>query len=73
MATIPNVPNAVTFWHGPKAWLYTCPLGDNTYEITAMVTEPDERESEVSWGKPASFEQIVPHFEVCCDPQLAWI
>ncbi|EXJ93162.1 hypothetical protein A1O3_01719 [Capronia epimyces CBS 606.96] len=63
MATIPNVPDAVTFWHGPTSWLYTCPLGDNTYEITAMVTEHDERESQVSWGQEASFDQVTPHFQ----------
>jgi salicylate hydroxylase len=64
MATIPNVPNAVTFWHGPKSWLYTCPLGDNIYEITTMVTEPDETQSQVSWGQEATFDQVIRHFQV---------
>lgn len=64
MATIPNVPNAVTFWQGPHSWLYTCPLGSNTYEITTMVTEPDPRESQVSWGQDATVDQVTPYFEV---------
>ncbi|EHY59865.1 hypothetical protein HRR90_008747 [Exophiala dermatitidis] len=63
MATIPNVPNAVTFWQGPHSWLYTCPLGSNTYEITTMVTEPDPRESQVSWGQDATVDQVTPYFE----------
>ncbi|KIW10691.1 hypothetical protein PV08_11655 [Exophiala spinifera] len=64
MASIPDVPrDAVTFWHGPHAWLYTCPLGDNVYEITTMVTEHDESESQVSWGQEASFDQVTPHFK----------
>lgn len=67
MATIPNVPDAVTFWHGPNSWLYTCRLGDNTYEITTMVTEPREGESQVSWGQDASVDQVTPHFEVRFD------
>ncbi len=68
MAKIPNVPDAVTFWHGPNAWLYTCRLGSNTYEITTMVTEPDETKSQVSWGQDASIDQVTPHFEVSFTP-----
>lgn len=64
METIPNVPEAPAFWHGPSAWLYTCRLGDNTYEVTSMVTEHSEREAQVSWGQDASFDQVTPHFEV---------
>ncbi|RDL35181.1 Uncharacterized protein BP5553_07112 [Venustampulla echinocandica] len=40
IATVAGVPDAVTFWHGPHAWLYTCSLGDGKFEITTNTREP---------------------------------
>lgn len=59
-----ELPDVATFWHGPGAWLYTCPLGDNRYEITTMVQEPEEEIKKVSWGQDADPEQNNAHFVV---------
>ncbi|PWY73032.1 FAD/NAD(P)-binding domain-containing protein [Aspergillus heteromorphus CBS 117.55] len=31
--SIPNFPDAVIFWHGPKDWVYTCNLNQGIYEV----------------------------------------
>ena len=66
IATVPGIPDAVTFWHGPEAWLYTCPLGDNKFEITAMTTDPAEQaeKEKVSWGQAATTKQMTDKFKV---------
>lgn len=45
IVTVPGVPDAVTFWHGPESWLYTCNLGDPKFDITTLAQEPAEPES----------------------------
>ncbi|KAK6390595.1 hypothetical protein LTR65_005466 [Meristemomyces frigidus] len=63
IATVPDVPDAVTFWHGPNSWLYTCPLGDNKFEITTITREPAALKEKVSWGLDADLEDNARHFE----------
>lgn len=65
IATVAGVPDAVTFWHGPNSWLYTCPLGDNKFEITTNTPEPASEKERVSWGQDATVEENARHFEVC--------
>ncbi|KAN0102110.1 FAD/NAD(P)-binding domain containing protein [Hyaloscypha variabilis] len=65
ISTVPGVPDAVTFWHGPHSWLYTCALGANRYEITTMtrdVAEQSEKEM-VSWGQGATTKQMTDNFK----------
>ncbi|KAE8372491.1 FAD/NAD(P)-binding domain-containing protein [Aspergillus bertholletiae] len=50
--SIPNFPDAVTFWHGPTRWVYTCNLNGGNYEITARTDLPETRKT-VSWGQDA--------------------
>ncbi|KAJ5895276.1 hypothetical protein N7495_006967 [Penicillium taxi] len=54
---IPNFPDAVTFWHGPQDWVYTCNLNNNIYEVTTMAAVPGEI-SKVSWGEEAALEEF---------------
>jgi len=61
---VPGVPDAVTFWHGPDAWLYTCGLGDGKFEITTNTREPASAKEKVSWGQDATIEDNAKHFEV---------
>ncbi|KAL4899544.1 hypothetical protein BDW74DRAFT_183651 [Aspergillus multicolor] len=42
-------PDAVTFWHGPNEWVYTCNLRHGLYELTCMAAV-EKPESE-SWGE----------------------
>jgi salicylate hydroxylase len=64
IASVPGVPDAVTFWHGPDAWLYTCGLGDGKFEITTNTREPASAKEKVSWGQDATIEDNAKHFEV---------
>ncbi|PIG88741.1 hypothetical protein AARAC_000507 [Aspergillus arachidicola] len=43
--SIPNFPDAVTFWHGPTRWVYTCNLNRGIYEVTARTDLPETRET----------------------------
>ncbi|KGO41575.1 Major facilitator superfamily domain, general substrate transporter [Penicillium expansum] len=54
---IPNFPDAVTFWHGPKDWVYTCNLNNNIYEVTTMAEVSGEI-AKVSWGEDATLEEF---------------
>jgi salicylate hydroxylase len=65
IATVGDVPDAVTFWHGPNSWLYTCALSDNKFEITTNTPEPLSENERVGWGKDATVEENARHFEVC--------
>ncbi|KAF7594634.1 hypothetical protein BBP40_008724 [Aspergillus hancockii] len=55
--SIPNFPDAVTFWHGPTRWVYTCNLNNGIYEVTARTDLPETSET-VSWGEDASPDEF---------------
>ncbi|RAO69467.1 uncharacterized protein BHQ10_005479 [Talaromyces amestolkiae] len=55
--SIPNFPDAVTFWHGPSDWVYTCNLNGGIYEITVNADETEEV-AKVSWGEKATLEEF---------------
>ncbi|KAL2218992.1 hypothetical protein M432DRAFT_579577 [Thermoascus aurantiacus ATCC 26904] len=59
---IPGFPDAVTFWHGPTDWVYTCNLNNGIYEITTMVDEPPTS-AQASWGQEASLEEFKRPFK----------
>ncbi|KAL4809464.1 FAD/NAD(P)-binding domain-containing protein [Aspergillus unguis] len=56
---ISGFPDAVTFWHGPRDWVYTCNLKHGLYELTCMAGVPDNAEGRVSWGERASREEFM--------------
>ncbi|KAF7520569.1 hypothetical protein PCG10_009059 [Penicillium crustosum] len=60
---IPNFPDAVTFWHGPKDWVYTCNLNNNIYEVTTMAEVSGEI-AKVSWGEDATLEEFRKPYKV---------
>ncbi|EED17187.1 monoxygenase, putative [Talaromyces stipitatus ATCC 10500] len=55
--SIPNFPDAVTFWHGPSDWVYTCNLNGGIYEITVNANESADV-ARVSWGEQATLEEF---------------
>ncbi|RDX47586.1 salicylate hydroxylase [Lentinus brumalis] len=60
---IPDLPRKTIFWHGQDGrWIYTTPLGDGLFEITASTLEPKELGEAVSWGQPAEVEALRKHF-----------
>ncbi|PLB54078.1 FAD/NAD(P)-binding domain-containing protein [Aspergillus steynii IBT 23096] len=54
--------DAVTFWHGPTRWVYTCNLNNNIYEVTARTDLPED-ENTVSWGQDANIDDIRDRYE----------
>ncbi|CEN62809.1 hypothetical protein ASPCAL09438 [Aspergillus calidoustus] len=54
---IPGFPDAVTFWHGPRDWVYTCNLRHGVYELTCNADVPNDG-GRVSWGEEASLEEF---------------
>ncbi|KAH8432773.1 uncharacterized protein LDX57_010401 [Aspergillus melleus] len=55
--SIKGFPDAVTFWHGPTRWLYTCNLNNDIYEVTARTDLPEDGKT-VSWGQDANIDDI---------------
>lgn len=64
IATVAGIPNAVTFWHGPSCWMYTCRLDENKFEITTNTLESGNEKEKVSWGQEATVEDNAEHFKV---------
>lgn len=63
LLAIPGFPDAVTFWHGPKDWVYTCNLRHGMYELTCMAGVPDNGDR-VSWGEKADIEEFKTPWKV---------
>ncbi|KAL4964574.1 FAD-dependent oxidoreductase [Aspergillus stella-maris] len=57
LLAIPGFPDAVTFWHGPKDWVYTCNLRHGLLELTCMAEVPNDGDK-VSWGEMATEEEF---------------
>ncbi|KAL2796064.1 hypothetical protein BJX66DRAFT_350060 [Aspergillus keveii] len=54
---IPGFPDAVTFWHGPRDWVYTCNLRRGVHELTCNADVPND-EGRVRWEEEASLEEF---------------
>ncbi|KAI2628461.1 hypothetical protein GGR54DRAFT_651302 [Hypoxylon sp. NC1633] len=60
---------AATFWHGTDGkWIYTCPLADNGFEITARVRDPSHPHERVSWGQDAPVGHFTDAFHELAPP-----
>lgn len=73
--SIPDFPHKTIFWHGHDGrWIYTSPLGDGLFEITASTLEPKELGEVVSWGQPAEVQALRKHFTVSIpyDKSMTW-
>jgi salicylate hydroxylase len=64
----------VIFWHGTDSkWVYTCPLGGDTFEITCQIIEGKDPEGDGqrlrgSWGHEASVSEFVAKYSEFCPP-----
>ncbi|ERS98318.1 hypothetical protein HMPREF1624_05102 [Sporothrix schenckii ATCC 58251] len=64
----------VIFWHGTNSkWVYTCPLGGDTFEITCRIIEGkdpegDDQRYRASWGREASVAEFVAKYAEFCAP-----
>jgi salicylate hydroxylase len=68
-ACIEGIPNAPVFWKSVSGlYVYTCPLGNDDFEVTARIRRHKTQEDQVSWGKRCSLRDLLPEFDDFCQP-----
>ncbi|KAK1496462.1 hypothetical protein CCUS01_02809 [Colletotrichum cuscutae] len=66
---IKGIPWAATFWkHTSGLYVFTCPLGDDDFEVTARILRPKGEEEPVSWGRPFSLHHLLHEYDDFCEP-----
>ncbi|KAF3047960.1 hypothetical protein E8E12_001406 [Didymella heteroderae] len=69
VADINGIPFAPVFWKSVSGlYVYTCPLGDDDFEVTARIRRHKATEDQVSWGKCFSLQDLLPEFDEFCQP-----
>jgi salicylate hydroxylase len=69
VADIKGIPLAPVFWKSVSGlYVYTCPLGNDDFEVTARIRRQKGKEDQVSWGKRCSLEDLLPKFDDFCQP-----
>jgi salicylate hydroxylase len=68
-ANISGIPWAPVFWkHTSGLYVYTCPLGDNDFEVTARIRRTKEGEDAVSWGCQFDLLTLLHEYDDFCQP-----
>ncbi|OTA95500.1 hypothetical protein M434DRAFT_202701 [Hypoxylon sp. CO27-5] len=66
---IDGIPWAPIFWkHTSGLYVYTCPLGDDDFEVTARILRPKEGQEPVSWGQPFDLHTLLHEYDDFCSP-----
>jgi salicylate hydroxylase len=66
---INDIPWAPVFWkHVSGLYVYTCPLGNGDFEVTARIRRSDEGQERVSWGRPFDFYALLHEYDDFCLP-----
>ncbi|KAI3542638.1 hypothetical protein CSPX01_06843 [Colletotrichum filicis] len=66
---IKGIPWAATFWkHASGLYVFTCPLGDDDFEVTARILRPKGEVEPVSWGRPFSLHHLLHEYDDFCEP-----
>ncbi|KAG5751434.1 hypothetical protein H9Q72_001022 [Fusarium xylarioides] len=64
-----TIPQASTFWQNVGGrYVFTSPLGDDDFEVTARISRPSEGQDHVSWGRPFDFSTLVHEYDGFCEP-----
>jgi salicylate hydroxylase len=64
---INGIPWAPTFWkHTSGLYVFTCPLGDVEFEVTARIRRPNH--DVVSWGRPFDLHTLLHEYDDFCLP-----
>lgn len=67
--TITGIPWAPVFWkHTSGLYVYTCPLGDGDFEVTARILRPMGEQEPVSWGQPFDLHTVLHEYDDFCFP-----
>lgn len=66
---IEGFPWAPVFWkHKSGLYVYTCPLGDEDFEVTARIRRSSEGYEPVSWGRKFDLHELLCEYEDFCEP-----
>lgn len=66
---ISGIPRSPVFWkHISGLYVYTCPLGDDDFEVTTRLRRPQEGREPVSWGQPFDLHTILHEYADFCPP-----
>lgn len=69
ISKIGNIPWAPIFWkHVSGLYVYTCPLGDDDFEVTARIRRPKEGQEPVSWARPFDLHTLLHEYDDFCEP-----
>jgi salicylate hydroxylase len=49
-------------------YVYTCPLGDDEFEVTARIRRPNVGKHQVSWGRPFDLHTLLHEYTDFCPP-----
>ncbi|KAJ5715554.1 Monooxygenase FAD-binding [Penicillium malachiteum] len=67
---ISGIPSAPVFWKSTSGlYVYTCPLGDDNFEVTARIRRPKPDQDAVSWGRPFDLNDLLLEFDDFCVPR----
>ncbi|KFA80163.1 hypothetical protein S40288_08424 [Stachybotrys chartarum IBT 40288] len=66
---IDGIPWAPVFWkHVSGLYVYTCPLGNDDFEVTARIRRPQEHLEPTSWGQPFKLDFLLHEYKDFCLP-----
>ncbi|KAJ5722921.1 FAD/NAD(P)-binding domain-containing protein [Penicillium malachiteum] len=66
---ISGIPSAPVFWKSTSGlYVYTCPLGDDDFEVTSRIRRPNPDKDAVSWGRLFDLNDLLPEFDEFCAP-----
>ncbi|KAH7316880.1 hypothetical protein B0I35DRAFT_451702 [Stachybotrys elegans] len=66
---INGLPWVPIFWNNVGGlYVFTCPLGNDDFEVTARIRRPAEGQEVVSWGQPFDFRTLLHEYDEFCLP-----
>ncbi|KAF6809962.1 salicylate hydroxylase [Colletotrichum plurivorum] len=66
---IADLPKTPVFWQNTGGkYVFTCPLGNDNFEVTARIRRPAEGQEHVSWGRPFDFSTVSAEYDEFCQP-----
>lgn len=69
VASINGIPWAPTFWkHVSGLYVFTCPLGDDNFEVTARIRLSAMEAKPVGWARPYDLHNLLHRYDDFCEP-----
>lgn len=69
VAQIKGIPWTPIFWKSISGlYVYTCPLGDDDFEVTARIRRPQNGPDPVAWGRPFDLHTLLHEYDDFCAP-----